>query len=490
MSATSGKVLLIPKGEYDATTQYKVLDWVLYQGRPYVAKQTTTGNAPIYAPTAQDPDAYWQLLLDFPTVVDNVPTQNSNNLVKSGGVYSVTADKMKKDGSNAENVIYSRAEEKYFTFASVTKDAGDSQNVILIFNPTTTAVAGLAGIKFAALFGAHVDNPDVYFTDSVRKYIVIDSAVSDLATDVVTVTAHLAEDDSAAISLSNVNVYFGSYIGSLATDNEIVGPSNAVSGSGVAEGSFAAVIGDFAHAEGAGIAMGDYSHAEGYQTAASTRAHSEGVLSEANGTGSHAEGYNTYARGDYSHTEGTNTYAVGDYSHAQGNGSKAQGDNSNAMGVGAYARNEGETAVGKYNSSVTTSNKKSLFSVGNGTADNARSNAFAVYEDGFMSNGGTANKWKVAKVDGVLGYYMDGDATFYPFKPYKEFENTSVVLSTSTDTTVTFSDASITADSTIEPFTSVYSIVPKDCVASAGQCVVTIPKQSTAQTIKVKIRVS
>lgn len=87
-TATAGKVLLIPKGEYDATTQYKVLDWVLYQGRPYVAKQTTTGNAPIYAPTPQNPDAYWQLLLDFPTVVDNVPTQNSQNLVRSGGVYS------------------------------------------------------------------------------------------------------------------------------------------------------------------------------------------------------------------------------------------------------------------------------------------------------------------------------------------------------------------------------------------------------------------
>jgi hypothetical protein len=32
-------------------------------------------------------------MLDFPTLVDNVPTENSNNLVKSGGVYSAIATK-------------------------------------------------------------------------------------------------------------------------------------------------------------------------------------------------------------------------------------------------------------------------------------------------------------------------------------------------------------------------------------------------------------
>ena len=93
MSASAGRVLLMPKGEYNASTEYHVLDWVLYNGRPYVAKQTTTGNTPIEHPTAQDPDSYWQLMLDFPTEVDAVPTENSQGLVRSGGVYSAIAVK-------------------------------------------------------------------------------------------------------------------------------------------------------------------------------------------------------------------------------------------------------------------------------------------------------------------------------------------------------------------------------------------------------------
>lgn len=86
MSSSAGKVLLIPKGTYDSNTTYQVLDWVLYQGRPYVAKQTTTGNLPTDT-------TYWQLLLDFPINVDSAPTENSNNLVSSGGVYSALGSK-------------------------------------------------------------------------------------------------------------------------------------------------------------------------------------------------------------------------------------------------------------------------------------------------------------------------------------------------------------------------------------------------------------
>lgn len=86
MSASAGRVLLMPKGDYNAEAEYHVLDWVLYNGRPYVAKQTTTGNVPTNT-------TYWQLMLDFPTEVDAAPTENSQNLVRSGGVYSAIAVK-------------------------------------------------------------------------------------------------------------------------------------------------------------------------------------------------------------------------------------------------------------------------------------------------------------------------------------------------------------------------------------------------------------
>ncbi len=43
---SAGRVMLIPKGEYNALTTYNVLDMVSYNGSSYVAKTTTTGNRP------------------------------------------------------------------------------------------------------------------------------------------------------------------------------------------------------------------------------------------------------------------------------------------------------------------------------------------------------------------------------------------------------------------------------------------------------------
>lgn len=58
MSASAGRVLLMPKGVYDAETTYTMLDMVRYGKSTFVCKQTTTGNTP-------DPNgdtAYWQLI--------------------------------------------------------------------------------------------------------------------------------------------------------------------------------------------------------------------------------------------------------------------------------------------------------------------------------------------------------------------------------------------------------------------------------------------
>ena len=51
----AGRVLMIPKGEYNSATTYEMLDFVYYQGRSYVCKQTSTGNAPTNT-------TYWQAL--------------------------------------------------------------------------------------------------------------------------------------------------------------------------------------------------------------------------------------------------------------------------------------------------------------------------------------------------------------------------------------------------------------------------------------------
>ena len=94
-------------------------------------------------------------------------------------------------------------------------------------------------------------------------------------------------------------------------------------------------------------------------TASANGAVATGVSTTASGRASHAEGQLTTADGQVAHAEGYGTTASGDYSHAEGFGTKASGDHQHAFG--------------KYN--VEDTNDTYLEIAGNGTGDNARSNA-------------------------------------------------------------------------------------------------------------------
>lgn len=94
-------------------------------------------------------------------------------------------------------------------------------------------------------------------------------------------------------------------------------------------------------------------------TASANGAVATGVSTTASGRASHAEGQLTTADGQVAHAEGYGTTASGDYSHAEGFGTKASGDHQHAFG--------------KYN--VEDANDTYVEIAGNGTGENARSNA-------------------------------------------------------------------------------------------------------------------
>ena len=86
-------------------------------------------------------------------------------------------------------------------------------------------------------------------------------------------------------------------------------------------------------------------------------------------------------------SEGIGTVASGKYSHAEGEDTKANGIYSHTEGYYTIANNASEHASGKYNNSVSASTTfgdsgNTLFSVGNGTSDNARHNAFEIRQNG------------------------------------------------------------------------------------------------------------
>lgn len=116
--------------------------------------------------------------------------------------------------------------------------------------------------------------------------------------------------------------------------------------------------GSFSMNRKAGTAVGQNSHTEGYNTTAS-------------GNYSHAEGGSTIASRKYSHAEGYYTNASGENSHAEGFYTNVYGTNSHVEGCGTNASGMNQHVQGKYNKSSSAY----VHIVGNGTSDNARSNA-------------------------------------------------------------------------------------------------------------------
>ena len=156
--------------------------------------------------------------------------------------------------------------------------------------------------------------------------------------------------------------------------------------SAVLKNSSGTASGDYSVAEGIQTsATSDASHAEGNQTIASNICtHAEGYSTTASGWFSHSEGQNTSATSNSSHAEGISTQANRQASHAEGLETIANGDSSHAEGWGTITNNQAEHASGSFNVSHRSLNEsgQTLFSVGNGTADDARHNAFEIRQNG------------------------------------------------------------------------------------------------------------
>ena len=107
----------------------------------------------------------------------------------------------------------------------------------------------------------------------------------------------------------------------------------------------------------------------------------------ATGTNSVAFGGGTTASGISSASLGRRTVASGLYSLSGGFQSRASGEASTALGEGATAIGLGEVALGRYNTNytVTGTNTDRVFTIGNGTDDLNRSDAFIVQRNGLVT---------------------------------------------------------------------------------------------------------
>jgi hypothetical protein len=146
---------------------------------------------------------------------------------------------------------------------------------------------------------------------------------------------------------------------------------------------------------GSSFALGNYTYASGIFSTAI------GNATSASGLNATAMGFETAAIGDYSITIGRKLWAWGNHSIAIGSFNSAYGEGAFAMGshalaIGDYSTTLGNYTKAKYNNSLVigtyndTSNytgSKPIFIVGNGTADNARSNALTLLDNGCLGLG-------------------------------------------------------------------------------------------------------
>ena len=254
-------------------------------------------------------------------------------------------------------------------------------------------------LELVAPDGVHYMQMDLYNNETFRMYFVGgDGIVSPLNYDFATkklningnsqtVNGHTVEADVPADAkftdtVPDLSPYA---LKSLYGDTTInVGrKAGTTAGShSTAEGSNTTASGICSHAEGdETTASGDFSHAEGLQTtAAQSYTHTEGYNTSSNAPAAHAEGVSSTAAGQASHAEGYGTQAVGNNSHSGGYGANSLNNSSFSHGIYTIAKKDGEIAFGKYNKS----SDDTVFSVGDGTADSARHNAFEITTSGGM----------------------------------------------------------------------------------------------------------
>lgn len=65
--ASAGRILILPKGNYNAETQYEMLDLVFHNGTSWLAKKDVKGIEP-----SADNAEYWFMMVDTSNIISRI----------------------------------------------------------------------------------------------------------------------------------------------------------------------------------------------------------------------------------------------------------------------------------------------------------------------------------------------------------------------------------------------------------------------------------
>jgi len=151
----AGRILIMPKGEWDTLVSYNMLDLVTYSGVAYLAKQASTGVNP---KTDPNKDAYWQV---FGTSVvpdnDTIIFDGNNNLAVNIDGTTIQYD----SGTNFVKVAIDGVSLKY-----------DSTNGY-IYADVVSSLAGLSDVNLTNIRNGQI----IAYNSASQKFVNIDLPV-------------------------------------------------------------------------------------------------------------------------------------------------------------------------------------------------------------------------------------------------------------------------------------------------------------------------
>lgn len=175
--ATAGRILIVPRGDYSASTTYQMLDLVNYNSATWLAKKTSVGVTPSDATSE-----YWFRMQG--SVIQN-PTQIANNLTTTASGYALDARQGKAlmDSLTTTN----------------TKVSGMDTTLSGAVTKLSTVETSLAGAV------TRLSTAETSLSSTATKLATAESNISKLQTS-ATITKGTLAVGSTSIALSNSNI--------------------------------------------------------------------------------------------------------------------------------------------------------------------------------------------------------------------------------------------------------------------------------------------
>ena len=138
--ATAGRILIMPKGPYDASVTYEMLDMVSHEGATWLAKKTSVGIAP-----SDSVSDYWFKMVGINEA--DMEAFKEEILEEVSGMLSAAATISEEEGNEQYNDLNTKYTNLNAKFANYLPLAGGTMTGALTAKNPDVGTAGVRNIK-------------------------------------------------------------------------------------------------------------------------------------------------------------------------------------------------------------------------------------------------------------------------------------------------------------------------------------------------------